>query len=163
MYVYPYINIYIYIHRYIYICICICIYICIHIHITKQQHSEFAHTTTHGNSRQHTATHRTAPCRTTHYTGAQTSKILEFLLSGQVMLTTTLCFTLRHAATHCNSLQLTATQKHIPAMFWTSFLRSSTHCNSLQLTATHCNSLQLTATQKHIPSMFLTSFHCNAL
>ena len=37
-------------------------------------------------------------------------------------------YTLQHTATHCNTLQHTAT----------------THCNSLQHTATHCNTLQHT-------------------
>jgi len=44
------------------------------------------------------------------------------------------------SATHCNSLQHTATQEHIPAMFWTSFLRTSAD------TATHLQ-IQNTNTQ----------------
>jgi len=53
--------------------------------------------------------------------------------------------TLRHSATHWDTLQNTAMQcnvRHAPAQ---------THCNTLQDTATHCTTLQRTAT------------HCNAL
>ena len=51
--------------------------------------------------------------------------------------------TLRHTATHCNTLQCTATQNSGMDMGWTLEL---THCDTLQHTATHCNTLRHTAT-----------------
>ena len=85
----------------------------------------------------------------------------------------TCAHTLQHTATHCNSLQLTATNacqtgkshvhthhntpQHTATQYntlqithakpdihtCTHLQHTATHCNSLQLTATHCNSLQL--------------------
>ena len=49
-----------------------------------------------------------------------------------------------HAATHCNTLQHTATQG---VCVWVTPLVMHTHCNTLQHAATHCNTLQHTATQ----------------
>ena len=72
-------------------------------------------------------------------------------------------YILQPTATHCNSLQFTATHYNAHDLLtgvaqcslWFGSVsvrpthsrkQISTHCNSLQLTATHCNSLQLTAT-----------------
>ena len=49
------------------------------------------------------------------------------------------CNTLQHVSTHCNTLQHTAT-------LCNTLQHSATHCNTLQHTATHCNTLQHTAT-----------------
>jgi len=80
----------------------------------------------------------------------------------------------QHAATHCNTLQHTATQWHHSALSLVPIVKSqhaATHCNTLQRNATHCNTLQHTATQCHYLSLWLVrickSQHaatlCNAL
>jgi len=67
---------------------------------------------------------------------------------------------LQHTATHCNTLQRTATHwTHLNALehtaiHWNTLQRIATHCNSLQQTATHCNTLD---TLQH------TATHCSTL
>ena len=76
--------------------------------------------------------------------------------------TATHCNTLQHTATtHCNALQRTATRCNIKETCYDKWVHycqvnsantPQTHCNALQHTATHCKStLQYTAT------------HCNTL
>jgi len=52
-------------------------------------------------------------------------------------------FFLKHAATHCYTLQRTATQTHFKSTLATikqvAINHIATHCNTLQHTATHCN------------------------
>ena len=50
-----------------------------------------------------------------------------------------------HSATHCNTLQYTRCNTHTVTNC-NSLQYTAAHCNSLQLTATHCNTLQHTAT-----------------
>ena len=59
-------------------------------------------------------------------------------------------WTLQHTATHCNTLQHTATRSfhewHDSFVSVTGLnVYSATHCNTLQHSATHCNTLQHTA------------------
>jgi len=52
------------------------------------------------------------------------------LMEGQVIAgTATHCNTLQHTATHCNTLHL---------MEWQVIAGTARHCNTLQHTATHC-------------------------
>jgi len=96
-----------------------------------------------------------------------------------------------HVATHCNTLQHTATH-HSCVCILSSRTHVATQCNTLQLTATHCNTLQHTETQHfcvwccrrrrlwlwcapcrhehmlqhtatHYNSLQLTATHCNTL
>ena len=82
--------------------------------------------------------------------------------------------TLQHTATHCNTLQPTAT--HTLAQWDTCQTRlmtksHSTHCNTLQHTATHCNTLQhtLLPNETHVKQDWWqshtqpTATHCNTL
>jgi len=65
------------------------------------------------------------------------------------------CNTLQHTATHCNTLGV-----H-DSMMQRASRPAATHCNTLQLTAAHCNTLQLSAT--HCNSLQHTATHCNTL
>jgi len=90
----------------------------------------------------------------------------------------------RHTATHCNTLQHTATQLHILRLRCGTLQHTATHCNTLQHNytssgsgAAHCNTLQHTATHcnttthppaqaRHIYPVSLQSVartRCNAL
>jgi len=71
-----------------------------------------------------------------------------------------LIMTLHHTASHCNSMQRTATLQHTET-HWNTLQHSATHCNTLQDTARHCNTLQLTAT--HCNTLQHTATHCNTL
>ena len=65
-----------------------------------------------------------------------------------------LSYTLHHSATHCSTLQLTAT-------LCNTLHHTAAHCNTLQHTATHCNTLQHTAAHCH--TLQHTATHCNTL
>ena len=92
--------------------------------------------------------------------------------------TATHCNTLQHTATtlqqpapHCNKLQHynTDTQQERPGTGLCikypkpirTLQHTATHCNTLQHTATHCNTLQHTAT--HCNTLQHTAIHCNTL
>ena len=73
------------------------------------------------------------------------------------------------AATHCNTLQHTATQQHTA---WTvaccidirsryTLQHAAKHCNTLQHTTTHCHTQPHTAT--HCNTLQHTVTHCNTL
>jgi len=79
--------------------------------------------------------------------------------------------TLQYTATHCNTLQHTATRTsgQVLTDLYASFTAThcntnasftATHCNALQHTATHCNILQHTATHTsgHVLTRLYTSF-----
>ena len=79
---------------------------------------------------------------------------------------------LQHTATHCNTLEHTAT----PATYYNTLQHVGTHCNNcniLQHIATHCNTLQHTATHcRHtwrverccsIPRTSIASARCDLL
>ena len=66
--------------------------------------------------------------------------------------------TLRHTATHCNTLQHTVHIHSTDAQFRASE-HTATHCSTLQHTATHCNTLQHTATHCR-PSISFASRCC---
>ena len=79
---------------------------------------------------------------------------------------------MQHTATHCNTLQCTATtymyQEHtswvtcaIYVAHCNTLQHAATHCNTLHYTATHCNILQHTAT--HGNTLQHTATHCNTL
>jgi len=76
---------------------------------------------------------------------------------------------LQHSATHCNTLQHTATQficstsqEILRKCATYAYLPpTATHCNTLQHTATHCNTLQHTAT--HCNTLQHTATHSNKL
>jgi len=68
----------------------------------------------------------------------------------QMNMSATLCNTLHHAETHCNT-HLCAIQRDTSTSEYLNLNISATHCNTLQHIETHCNTLQHTAT------------HCNTL
>ena len=80
--------------------------------------------------------------------------------------------TLQHTATHCNTLQRTATSPRAYRLceFVTLFY-TALHCNTLQHTATHCSTLQHTAahcrtlqnTAAHCRTLQHTAAHCNTM
>ena len=107
-----------------YICLCVplpppCHTRCIILHHIATHCNRLQHTTTSCNTMQHNATqcHAFAVC------------CLSAAVRGFEQVRHTQC---SKFATHCNTLQHTAT-----------------HCNTLQHTATHCNTLQHTAPQRH--------------
>jgi len=83
----------------------------------------------------------------------------------------TFCNTLQHAVTLCNTLQHTAMQRALAYQpsndVWYYCLRcnalqhTATQCNRVQHTATHCNTLQRATT--HCNALQHTAPHCNAL
>ena len=99
-------------------------------------------TATHCTGLQHTATHRNTP---QHIVTHLLVSVSLFLRGGAC--TATHCNTLQHTATHCNILQHTATRCNTLQHTRTHSITlqdSATHCNTLQHTATHCNTLQHT-------------------
>ena len=72
--------------------------------------------------------------------------------------------TLQCTATHCTTLQHTATPTQCDRFFChdlRAFLHTATHCNALQHTAMHCTALHRTAT--HCNALQCTTPHCNIL
>jgi len=84
----------------------------------------------------------------------RTDSELKWLYTG--LRNKSVCHSLRHTATHCNTLQHTASLRHSLQQTATHCL-TATHCNTLQHTATHC----LTAT--HCNTLQHTATHCNTL
>ena len=82
---------------------------------------------------------------------------------------------MQHAATHCNTLQLTigfvCRRPHIIVSLFSTYISKKQwsdpetrshihrHCNTLQHAAMHCNTLQHTAT--HCNTLQHTATHCN--
>jgi len=102
------------------------------------------------------------------------------LQNGLTVLSTTMCGATRKLsrstplvsfpsclATHCNTLQHTATYCNIllklqhTATYCNALQHTATHCIALQRTTTHCNALQRTAT--HCNTLQHTATHCNTL
>jgi len=84
-------------------------------------------------------------------TPASHSTIFCWSLHHQIQITSETCeglstpsspHALPHTATHCNTLQHTATQMQHTR---NTLQHTATHCNTLQHTATHCNTLPHTA------------------
>ena len=74
---------------------------------------------------------------------------------------------LQRTASHCNTLQHTATaNEHKTTPFVLGASHSATHCNTLQHTATHYNTLQQRKKHKTTPFVLEASHsatHCNTL
>jgi len=71
-------------------------------------------------------------------------------------------------ATHCNTLQHTATHFYVLREGVPSLRHTATHCNILQHTATHCDTLQRTSTYcekvcHHCNTLQHTATYCNTL
>jgi len=78
---------------------------------------------------------------------------------------------MQHLASHCNTLQHTATQEFYASAdrrmrrsgYAISLHFTVTHCNTMQHTATHCNTLQYTAAHCNAGNMCVSSiFACPA-
>jgi len=93
------------------------------------------HTATYCNTLQHAATHY----RILQYTGL---RMLQVQFNYHVDDTGVS----RVLPTHCNILQHSASASHLSFWWHWGQLCTATHCNTLQHTATHCNTLQHTAT-----------------
>jgi len=146
MYIYKCINIYVYV--YIRICIHIYIHIQIHIHLCVYIH---AYTQTHIYK---SSPHLSIPSGEGH--------VMLLCAHGNTLQHSAIhCNTLQHTATLCN-MQLTAPQSNAYRLLFYCFVHTATHCNTLQHTATHCNTLQHTATQSNAYRLLFCA-HCNTL
>ena len=88
-------------------------------------------------------------------------------LQHTATLCCTLCillYDLQHTATHCNTLQHTATHcyTHMQVRKTLALQHTGTHSNTLQHTATHCSTLQHTATHcSTLQHRLYKKTHCN--
>ena len=116
--------------------------VCTATHTATHSNTLLQHTATHGNAKQHKATHCNIRC-----TLRVCIRIpFEFEVRKPLVINT-----MQHTAKHCNTLQRTATHCN--------------HCNTLQHTATHYNTLQHTATSAVSRGYLLEFmiFRCNTL
>ena len=107
-------------------------------------HSALQHTETHCNTLQHTATscntlqHAATRCRCSRTKCRRGHKATQ-----RLQHTAAHCNILQHTSAHRNKLQMLESQLPQCSRFSSTI---ATHCNTLQHTATHCNTLQHTAT-----------------
>jgi len=124
------------------------------------------HAATHCNTLQHTATHYRVPNKlrrcyfASHF--LPMSPVGKAHLAGIDMQDNgDETFSRRlSAATHCNTLQHTATLQ-ATATYYKTMQHTTTPCNTLQQIATHCNTLQHTAA--YYKTMQHTTTPCNTL
>jgi len=106
------------------------------LHHTAPHCTTLHHTAMHCNALQYTATMHITGMNESHHT--HDCGISLTWKTRTTVMTVAPCNTLRHPATHYNTLEHPA-KMHITAV-------TIAHCNTLQHTATHCNTLQHTAT-----------------
>jgi len=129
---------------------------------------------------QQTATHRNTLQQLTNKTCTVICKCTHVTWTTHLQHTATHCITLQHTATthkqnmHSNMQMHTRDMDYSPATHCNPLQHTASHYNTLQHTATHCNTLQHTATRCSTPqhtrhgllncnTLQPTATHCNTL